>query len=147
MLVRRVARVRIEIDGSIPDVEVDVAKHGGSWVPVESSHKLMEDLRVKIEKAATDIICNYRTTNDFEPDLEVSINWDVVEEFEFLQKLAFGGWQQNEPMIVFSVAEGIQKDLRTLNSLKECHAIALKHGLPEIPGYYGIDMNRQFVRV
>jgi hypothetical protein len=26
------------------------------------------------------------------------------------------------------------------SSLEKCHSMALKHGLPEIPGYYGIDL-------
>lgn len=28
-----------------------------------------------------------------------------------------------------------------------CHALALQHGLPEIPGFYGIDLDHEFVRV
>ena len=31
--------------------------------------------------------------------------------------------------------------------VKECHRLALAHGLPEIPGYYGIDNKGEFVRV
>jgi hypothetical protein len=32
-----------------------------------------------------------------------------------------------------------------LNPMKACHELALKHGLPEIEGYYGITQDGEFV--
>ena len=69
------------------------------------------------------------------------------EDFEKLQRLARRGWLPGETMIVFSVGEGIRKDQGTVDAQKACHQLALDYGLPEIPGYYGIDMNGEFVTV
>ena len=69
------------------------------------------------------------------------------EDFEKLQRLARRGWLPGETMIVFSVGEGIRKDQGTVNAQKACHRLALSYGLPEIPGYYGIDMDGEFVTV
>ena len=33
------------------------------------------------------------------------------------------------------------------NPQKECHRLALKHGLPEITGYYGITNEGEFVEI
>jgi len=35
--------------------------------------------------------------------------------------------------------------LAHLDASRACHALALKHGLPEISGYYGIDLSGEFV--
>lgn len=32
-----------------------------------------------------------------------------------------------------------------LRLVQRCHAIALSHGLPEIPGYYGMEASAEFV--
>jgi len=69
------------------------------------------------------------------------------EEFETLKGIASRGWREGDRMIVFSCREGIQRDEATWDAKKACHQVALNHGLPEIPGYYGIDMNKEFVRV
>jgi len=35
-----------------------------------------------------------------------------------------------------------------MTALQKCHAMALEHGLPEISGYYGIDLKtKEFVTV
>jgi len=67
------------------------------------------------------------------------------EDFDKLVVLAQRGWRPGEPMIVFSVGEGIAKDVATDDARKVCHRLALDYGLPEIPGYYGIDNDREFV--
>jgi hypothetical protein len=69
------------------------------------------------------------------------------EDFEKLAQLARRGWSQGQPMIVFSVGEGIRKDAATVDAAKACHQLALDYGLPEITGYYGIDNGGEFVRV
>ena len=69
------------------------------------------------------------------------------EDFEKLARLARQGWREGEIMIVFSVGEGIRKDAATVDAQKECHKLALAYGLPEITGYYGIDFDREFVRI
>lgn len=67
------------------------------------------------------------------------------EDFGKLVRLARQGWQAGEPMIVFSVGEGIRKDTATVDAQKVCHQLALDYGLPEITGYYGIDNDHEFV--
>ena len=67
------------------------------------------------------------------------------EEFEALKRMAAGSWRPGDIMIVFSVAEGMKRDQATVDAAKACHACALKHGLPEITGYYGVDLDREFV--
>ena len=69
----------------------------------------------------------------------------TVEDFEKLRTLVCQGWSPGQTMIVFSVGEGIRKDQATVDSQKECHRLALAYGLPEIGGYYGIDLDREFV--
>lgn len=41
--------------------------------------------------------------------------------------------------------EGMKK-LSLDNIYKSCHVIALKHGLPEIEGFYGMDETGEFVK-
>ena len=67
------------------------------------------------------------------------------EDFDKLANLARRGWRQGETMIVFSVGEGLRKDQNTVDAQKTCHQLALDYGLPEIPGYYGIDNEGEFV--
>jgi len=67
------------------------------------------------------------------------------EDFDKLVNLAKRGWMPGQTMIVFSVGEGIQKDQSTVGARKECHKLALAYGLPEIRGYYGLDIDREFV--
>jgi len=69
----------------------------------------------------------------------------VKEDFEKLQRLARLGWMPGEPMIVFSVEEGFRRDRAVIDALKECHRLALAYGLPEISGYYGLDLDREFI--
>jgi hypothetical protein len=63
------------------------------------------------------------------------------EEIEELRRLASMGWRPG----VFSVLEGINRDQATVDARKVCHQLALKHRLPEIPGYYGIKEDGEFV--
>lgn len=69
------------------------------------------------------------------------------EEFETLKRIASQGWSPGDMMIVFSVEEGIDKDQKTVNAKEACHAVALKHGLSEIEGYYGISDEREFIHL
>lgn len=69
------------------------------------------------------------------------------EDFEKLKQLVRRGWSPGQPMIVFSVGEGIRKDAATVDAAKMCHQLALDYGLPEITGYYGIDEEGEFVKV
>ena len=69
------------------------------------------------------------------------------EDFEKLKRLARKGWMTGERIMVFSVGEGIRKDSATADARKACHQLALDYGLPEITGYYGIDIDGEFVRI
>lgn len=69
------------------------------------------------------------------------------EDFEKLKQLARKGWMHGDRIMIFSVGEGIRKDQSTVNAKKICHQLALDYGLPEIPGYYGIDLKGEFVSV
>ncbi len=69
------------------------------------------------------------------------------EELEDLRNLARQGWRPGDVMIVSSVMEGITRDQKTVDAELACHRLALAHGLPEIPGYYGITEKGEFVRV
>lgn len=69
------------------------------------------------------------------------------EDFEKLCRLVRQGWQAGETMIVFPVGEGIRKDAATVDAQKACHQLALDYDLPEISGYYGINLDREFVHV
>jgi len=58
---------------------------------------------------------------------------------------------QTTPVIALSTADAMSgRDFSSLawNRVKErCHAVALAHGLPEIPGFYGCDLKTgEFVR-
>lgn len=67
------------------------------------------------------------------------------EDFEKLTDLAQRGWKSGARVMVFSVGEGLRRDATTFDARKVCHQLALDYGLPEIEGYYGIDMNGEFV--
>jgi hypothetical protein len=69
------------------------------------------------------------------------------DDLEKLENLARRGWSPGETMIVFSCGEGIRKDQSTVDAQKECHRLALAYGLPEIEGYYGIDLDGEFVTI
>jgi len=69
------------------------------------------------------------------------------EDFEKLKQLANRGWKVGQTMIVFSLGEGIRRDQATVDAERVCHELALKYGLPEIPGRYGIDKEGEFVKV
>ncbi|KKK60780.1 hypothetical protein LCGC14_3020980, partial [marine sediment metagenome] len=53
------------------------------------------------------------------------------------------------PMIAFSSKHALEEgglSGQAWKSAKElCHEMALKHGLPEVPGYYGIKNDGEFV--
>lgn len=67
------------------------------------------------------------------------------EDLEKLKSFAELGWQNGDTMIVFSCGEGIAKDQATVDAKIMCHKLALNYGLPEIPGYYGIANDGEFV--
>jgi len=67
------------------------------------------------------------------------------EELSDLRQLAASGWSPGDVVIVSSIMEGITKDQRTIDAKKICHKLALKHDLPEIPGYYGISNDGEFI--
>lgn len=69
------------------------------------------------------------------------------EDFDKLEQLVRKGWMPGETIIVFSLGEGIHKDQSTRDAKKACHQLALDYGLPEIAGYYGIDLEGEFVSV
>ena len=56
---------------------------------------------------------------------------------------------QNTPMIALSSSDALNgRDFATSawnRVQEECHKTALKHGLPEIQGFYGLDQEGQFV--
>lgn len=69
------------------------------------------------------------------------------EDLEKITQLAHCGWMPGQVMITFSVGDGILRDQSTFDARKECHRLALAYGLPEIEGYYGIDIDGEFVRI
>ncbi len=69
------------------------------------------------------------------------------EEFEDLKRLSNKGWRVGDTVMVSSVMEGITKDQATVDAKKTCHKVALSYGLPEIEGYYGIGLDKEFVCV
>ena len=74
----------------------------------------------------------------------------TVEEADKIKNLTVIA--RHTPVIAFSSEDALQgRDASSLawKSVHETtHAAALAHGLPELPGYYGIDLsNREFVTV
>ena len=71
------------------------------------------------------------------------------KEFALLREKA--NRARTTPVIALSLADGLAgRDFASLAHMdvkQTCHALAMKHGLPEIPGFYGIDQNKEFVRV
>ena len=57
----------------------------------------------------------------------------------------------NTPMIALSSADALSGNdfaTRAWKSAQEyCHALAIKKGLPEIPGFYGMKQDGEFVSV
>ena len=53
------------------------------------------------------------------------------------------------PVMALSLADGLAgrdfASLAHMNAMQTCHALALKHGLPEIEGFYGMDNDGEFV--
>ena len=71
------------------------------------------------------------------------------EEVKLLKKELINA--QNTPVIAFSSKHALEKGGfagEVWQELKEhCHKLALKHGLPEIQGFYGCDLeNGEFVK-
>lgn len=66
------------------------------------------------------------------------------EELERLRELATRA--RSTPVILLFGKFDVAGDARR-HAYEECHKAALAHGLPEIPGYYGIDESGEFVRV
>ena len=70
-----------------------------------------------------------------------------AEELKELSKLAKAA--ANMPVMALSVRDGLEgRDFAATareRMMKRCHEIALAHGLPEIPGYYGITSDGEFV--
>ena len=69
------------------------------------------------------------------------------EDLEKLRQFAQRGWMPGDTIIVFSVGDGIRKDEATVDAQKMCHQLALRYGLPEITGYYGICEDGEFVKL
>ncbi len=71
------------------------------------------------------------------------------EEIEILQKELLQA--QNTPVIAFSSEHALNKGGLAGEAWQElrehCHKIALKYGLPEIQGFYGMDEKGEFVTV
>lgn len=67
------------------------------------------------------------------------------EDLEKLLQLARQGWQPGERMFGFSSKALIEKGHKTADAQVVCHELALKYGLPEIPGRYGIKEDGEFV--
>ena len=71
------------------------------------------------------------------------------DEKEYLGRLSSRA--QATPVIAFSsrhaLEEGGLSGQAWTQAKKECHRIALEHGLSEIPGWYGIDEAGEFVTV
>ena len=68
------------------------------------------------------------------------------EELQTLKNIARRGWMSGDRVMVFSIQEGINKDNATYSAKEACHRVALKHGLPEIEGFYGIQEDGEFVK-
>ncbi len=79
-----------------------------------------------------------RTTN-------VKCSVEELAEIQQLSKQAAA-----TPVMATSVAAGLAgRDFASLarkRCLERCHELALAHGLPEIPGYYGVTPDGEFVR-
>jgi hypothetical protein len=71
----------------------------------------------------------------------------TAEELAELRSLA--NTAGNTPVMAVSVGAGLAgRDLASWakeRCKKRCHELALAHGLPEIPGYYGVTGNGEFV--
>lgn len=67
------------------------------------------------------------------------------KELEALVFAAHKGWVSGDRIMVLSISDGISKNRATVDARKACHTVALKHGLPEITGYYGISEEGEFV--
>ena len=71
----------------------------------------------------------------------------TIEEKKMLQKELI--MAQTTPVIAFSSQHALERGGlagEAQHSLKEhCHKLALKHGLPEIQGFYGMDEDGEFV--
>jgi len=71
---------------------------------------------------------------------------DDVRELKVLADKAY-----DTPVMAMTVADGLAgRDFASLareRLFKACHQLALKHGLPEIRGYYGLHASGEFVRV
>lgn len=66
-------------------------------------------------------------------------------------ELAFIKAQRDMPLIAFTNPEppgpGVPHAIPIADPIKAAHQAALAHGLPEIPGYYGIDLdNGEFIK-
>lgn len=68
------------------------------------------------------------------------------EELETLRNITRRGWMNGDRVMVFSIQEGIDRDNATYSAKEACHQVALKHGLPEIEGFYGIRDDGEFVK-
>ncbi len=73
----------------------------------------------------------------------------TVQETQQLKELV--ALAQNTPVIALSSKHALERGGfagDAWQTVKEtCHAIALKHGLPEIEGFYGLTNDREFVKV
>jgi GTP:adenosylcobinamide-phosphate guanylyltransferase len=65
------------------------------------------------------------------------------EERKELQEMA--GRAASTPVITLSSDMPSFAEVAWKDVAQRCHAVALSHGLPEILGYYGLDLKGEFV--
>lgn len=70
----------------------------------------------------------------------------TTEEIETLRSIARRGWMPGDVIIIPNMESGIRRDAATRDAQWACHNLALKHGLPEFEGFYGILESGEFVR-
>ena len=66
----------------------------------------------------------------------------TAEDVEELQKLADEA--KSTPVMVIGDMDISERPIERMYD--RCHEIALGHGLPEIPGFYGVTSDGEFVR-
>ena len=84
------------------------------------------------------------------PTFDMTKTGIFATEDEFKRLMEIANNAARTPCIAMSVADGLAgRDWAstTWNDVQQaCHELAKSHGLPEIPGYYGIDKDKEFVR-
>lgn len=69
------------------------------------------------------------------------------EQLEEVKIIFDRRYKPREPVICFSMKQGIERENAPRDAQKLCHKYALKNNLPEMEGYYGIDLETgEFVK-